>query len=184
MIHAALGRVGDEFLGPCAPRARTIRCVLVLIEAVVDAALTEIGPPSADAELYLCVCTNNSPKGIQCWRTAVRGSLTSRASTAHAPRTGAWSEVPLRYVLLSYPLGVRWALTSFHGSFFQRALEQMVRKCAEGNTRVLLVTTTRDQFTSASVGCLCADTRHMHRGPNPSPLPMYWCARSTRTTSF
>lgn len=126
----------------------------MLIKAVVDAVLSEIGPPSADAELYLCVCTRSSHKGIQCRCITVRGLLISRASTAHAPRSGAWSEVPLRYVLLSYPLGVRWVLTSFHGSFFQRALEQMVRKCAEGDTRALLVTTTRDQFTSASVRSL------------------------------
>ncbi|WFC94963.1 hypothetical protein MBRA1_001601 [Malassezia brasiliensis] len=65
-------------------------------QAVVDAALTEIGPPSADAELYLC----------------------------------------------GYSAG------ALH--FFQRALEQMARSCAEGDTRALLVTTTRDQFTSAS----------------------------------
>lgn len=80
--------------------------------------------------------------------SALRNS--PRASTAEAPQ--GWETAQVRYVLLAYPLGVRWALTCLSGTYFQNAVERVVKRAAtEPNVAALVLTTTADQFTSAAV---------------------------------
>ncbi|WFD38755.1 uncharacterized protein MJAP1_001719 [Malassezia japonica] len=101
-------------------------------QAVVDAMAARVethGTP----ELYLC---GYSAGAIQ-------------ASTAEAPQ--GWETAEVRYVLLAYPLGVRWALTCLSGTYFQNAVERVVKRAAtEPNVAALVLTTTADQFTSAA----------------------------------
>ncbi|KOS15601.1 hypothetical protein Malapachy_2620 [Malassezia pachydermatis] len=78
------------------------------------------------------------------------GSL--QASTVRPMKTGRWADAYVQYVLLSYPLGVRWALTSFHTLKFNAALEELIRlDKSSSSTSVCVIYTTRDQFTSQEV---------------------------------
>ena len=66
-----------------------------------------------------------------------------------------WEGASVAYVLISYPIGVRWALAPLHGSYFERALAACVRGNADGGAaashgNVFLAYGDRDQFTSAA----------------------------------
>lgn len=117
-------------------------------QTVVDAMAARVethGTP----ELYLCV-RRPSYAGIQRGCDPVRCESSPRASTAEAPK--GWETAQVRYVLLAYPLGVRWALTCLSGNYFQHAIERVVERAAtEPNVAALVLTTTADQFTSAAV---------------------------------
>lgn len=60
---------------------------------------------------------------------------------------GAWADARLHYLLLSYPLGVRWLLTCLHTGYHVQALDALLRK---DSIKVTMVYGTRDQFTGAS----------------------------------
>ena len=60
---------------------------------------------------------------------------------------GAWSQARLHYLLLAYPLGVRWLLTCLQTGYYVRALDALLRDEQRGLT---IVYGTNDQFTGAS----------------------------------
>lgn len=71
-----------------------------------------------------------------------------QASTVRPALTGPWSHAHISYLLLSYPLGVRWALTCLQTSFFAHALDDLVARISD-RVSVHVIYCSRDQFTSA-----------------------------------
>lgn len=67
------------------------------------------------------------------------------ASCVRVRKEGVWANAQVSYLLLSYPLGVRWLLTCFQTRFFVHALDELIRT----GTPVSIVYGTQDQFTSA-----------------------------------
>jgi alpha/beta superfamily hydrolase len=58
------------------------------------------------------------------------------------------SQIPARYLLISYPLSVMWALSSFHGKFFrERAMQKIQSASQSTGSPILLLMGDRDQFT-------------------------------------
>lgn len=71
-----------------------------------------------------------------------------QASTVrHEPTTGAWAHATFHYVLLAYPLGVRWLLTCLHTRYYVDSLDALLRDSQVGLT---IVYGDVDQFTGAS----------------------------------
>jgi alpha/beta superfamily hydrolase len=58
------------------------------------------------------------------------------------------ADVPTRYLLISYPLSVMWALTSFHSKFFKELAMQRIDNANDGTIDpILFIMGDRDQFT-------------------------------------
>jgi len=71
-----------------------------------------------------------------------------QASTVRPKLTyGAWAHAHLHYLLLAYPLGVRWLLTCLQTGYYVFALDALLRDEHMGLT---IVYGTSDQFTGAS----------------------------------
>lgn len=59
------------------------------------------------------------------------------------------TQIPIRYLLISYPLSVMWALSSFHGKFFQEQAMQKINHANETcSCQILMIMGDRDQFTA------------------------------------
>lgn len=71
------------------------------------------------------------------------------ASAVRPKLEGAWTGAHVSYLILSYPLGVRWALTCLQTHFFVKCLDELVN-LARTSEHVSLdvLYCTRDQFTS------------------------------------
>lgn len=76
--------------------------------------------------------------------------LTS-ASVATCRYEGAWQNAVPHYLLVAYPLGVRWALTCGKGAYFADTWKERADALAQRHGSALLVITTHDQFTRHSV---------------------------------
>ncbi|KAG2180098.1 hypothetical protein INT43_003886 [Umbelopsis isabellina] len=58
------------------------------------------------------------------------------------------SQIPTRYLLISYPLGVMWALSSFRGRFYrERAMQKIQSASQPTGSPILFLIGERDQFT-------------------------------------
>lgn len=64
---------------------------------------------------------------------------------------GAWRGARVHYVLISYPLGVRWLLTALHTGYFARSMRELVCLAARGACTVAVAYGTCDEFTGAEV---------------------------------
>lgn len=58
------------------------------------------------------------------------------------------ADIPTRYLLISYPLSVMWALTSFHSTFFKEQVMQRIDGANDATSGpMLFIMGDRDQFT-------------------------------------
>ncbi|KAI8575320.1 hypothetical protein K450DRAFT_262378 [Umbelopsis ramanniana AG] len=58
------------------------------------------------------------------------------------------ADIPSRYLLISYPLSVMWALTSFHSTFFKEQVMQRMDSANDATSGpMLFIMGDRDQFT-------------------------------------
>lgn len=118
-----------------------------------------------------------------------------QASSVRPTLAGRWSDANVSYLLLSYPLGVRWALTCLHTSFFAHALDELVARTSD-HVSVHVIYCTRDQFTSAEryraweshLRTLCphcvvdaVDTDHMWSSPRARAVLVELLERQTTT---
>lgn len=107
-------------------------------------------PECEDMRLALAYAMNRATPDTRTPTVHVAGysAGSMQASSVRPELTGHWSDAQVSYLLLSYPLGVRWALTCLQTSFFIRALDELVTRTSD-RVSVQLIYCTHDQFTSA-----------------------------------